>query len=153
MVTLEHSFRISTTAYVSWQGPEILTGGNKMKVLWCIHKSALTLTNCALAQFSSVPFSPSDVSNSLRPYELQHAGLPCLSLTPRACLNSCPSSRWCYPTISPSVIPFSSWLQSFPASGSLHQVAKVFELQLQHQSSQWVFRVDNTFIHQEKIKW
>ena len=118
MVTLEHSFRISTTAYVSWQGPEILTGGNKMKVLWCIHKSALTLTNCALAQFSSVPFSPSDVSNSLRPYELQHAGLPCPSLTPRACLNSCPSSRWCYPTISPSVIPFSSWLQSFLASGS-----------------------------------
>ena len=49
---------------------------------------------------------------------LQHTRLPCPSLTPRACLNSCPSSWWCYPTISSSVIPFSSCLQSFPASGS-----------------------------------
>ena len=49
---------------------------------------------------------------------LQHARLPCPSPTPKACLNSCPSSRWCHPTISSSVVPFSSHLQSFPASGS-----------------------------------
>ena len=66
---------------------------------------------------SSVQFSRSVVSNSLRPHGLQHARLPCLSPTPRAYSNSCPSSRWSHPTISPSVIPFSSCLQSFPASG------------------------------------
>ena len=58
------------------------------------------------------------MSNSLRPHGLQHARLPCPSPTPRACSNSYPWSRWCHPTISSSVIPFSSCLQSFPASGS-----------------------------------
>ena len=69
-------------------------------------------------QFSSVQFSCSVVSDSLRPHGLQHARLPCPSPTPRACLNSCPSSWWCHPTISFCVVPFSSCLQSFPASGS-----------------------------------
>ena len=55
---------------------------------------------------------------TLWPHRLQHTRLPCPSPTPRACSNSCPSSRWCYPTISSSVIPFSSCLQSFPASES-----------------------------------
>ena len=63
-------------------------------------------------------FSCSVVSNSLRPHRLQHARLPCPSPTPRACSNSCPLSQWCHPTISSSVLPFSSHLQSFPASGS-----------------------------------
>ena len=58
------------------------------------------------------------MSDSLWPHGLQHTRLPCLSLTPRACSNSCPSSRWCHPTISSSVVPFSSCLQYFPASGS-----------------------------------
>ena len=58
------------------------------------------------------------MSDSLRPHGLQHAGLPCPSLSPRACSNSCPSSWWCHPTVLSSVIPFSSCLQSFPASGS-----------------------------------
>ena len=49
---------------------------------------------------------------------LQHGRLPCPSLSPRTCSNSCPLSQWCHPTISSSVIPFSSHLQSFPASGS-----------------------------------
>ena len=85
------------------------------------------------------------MSNPLQPHGLQHAKLPCPSITPRACSNSCPSSWWCQPTISSSVIPFSSYLQSFPTSGSfpvssLHQVAKVLELQLHHQSFQWIFR-------------
>ena len=68
--------------------------------------------------FSSVQFSHSVVSDSLQPHGLQHARLPCPSPTPRAYSNSCPLSQWCYATISSSVIPFSSPLQSFPASGS-----------------------------------
>ena len=67
---------------------------------------------------SSVQFSRSVVSDSLWPQGRQHTRLPCSSPTPGACSNSCPSSRWCHPTISSSVIPFSSCLQSFPASGS-----------------------------------
>ena len=63
-------------------------------------------------------FSCSVVSDSLQPHGLQHSRLPCSSLSPRGCSNSRPSSRWCHPTISPSVVPFSSCLQSFPASGS-----------------------------------
>ena len=58
------------------------------------------------------------MSDSLWPRGLQHARLPCPSPSARACANSCPLSRWCHPTISSSVIPFSSCLQSFPASGS-----------------------------------
>ena len=58
------------------------------------------------------------MSDSLRPHEQQHTRLPCPSPTPRACSNSCPSNQWCHPTISSSVIPFSSCLQSFPAPGS-----------------------------------
>ena len=58
------------------------------------------------------------MSDSLWPHELQHTRLPCPSLSPRVCLNSCPLSRWCHPTISSAVIPFSSCPQSFPASGS-----------------------------------
>ena len=50
---------------------------------------------------------------------LQHTGLPCPSLSPRVCTNSCPLSRWCHPTISSSVVPFFSCPQSFPASGMM----------------------------------
>ena len=55
---------------------------------------------------------------SLQPHRLQHARLPCPSPSPRACSNSCPLNCWCHPTISSSVIPFSSCPQSLPASGS-----------------------------------
>ena len=58
------------------------------------------------------------MSDSLWSHGLQHARLPCLSPTLRVYSNSCPFSRWCHPTISSSVVPFSSCLQSFPASGS-----------------------------------
>ena len=68
--------------------------------------------------FSLVQFSRSVMSDSLRPNGLQHARHPCPSPTPRAYPNSCPLSRWCHPTISSSVIPFSSCLQYFPALGS-----------------------------------
>ena len=69
-------------------------------------------------------FSHSVMSNSFQPHGLQHARLPCLSPAPcpspapRAYSNSCPSRRWCHPSISSSAVPFSSHLQSFPASGS-----------------------------------
>ena len=65
-----------------------------------------------------VQFSPSVVSNSLQPHGLQHARVPCSSPIPEAYSNSCPSSQWCHPTISSSVVPFSYFLQSFPGSGS-----------------------------------
>ena len=65
---------------------------------------------------ASVQYNHSVVSNYLRPHGLQHARLPCPSPTPRACTTSCPLSRWCHPTTSSSVLPF-SYLQSFPASG------------------------------------
>ena len=58
------------------------------------------------------------MSNSLQPYGMQNIRLPCPSLSHRVCSNSCPLSRWCHPTISSSIVPFSSRLQSFPASGS-----------------------------------
>ena len=67
---------------------------------------------------ASVQFNRSVVSDSLQPHESQHARPPCLSPTPGVHPNSCPSSRWCHPAISSSVIPFSSCPQSLPASGS-----------------------------------
>ena len=69
-------------------------------------------------RLASVQFSHSVASDSLWPYGLQHARLPCPSPTPRACSDSCPLSPWCHPTISSSFVPFCSCLQSFPASGS-----------------------------------
>ena len=94
-----------------------------------------------------VQFSRSVASDSLQPHGLQHATLRYSSPTPRAYSNSVPLSRWCHPTILSSVVHFSH-LQSFPASSlfkwvsCLHQVAKVLEIQLQHQSFQWTFRTD-----------
>ena len=103
--------------------------------------------------FTSVQFRCSVVSDSLWPHGLQRTRPPCLSPTPGVYPNSHPLSRWCHPTISSSVIPFSFCLQSFQHQGifqwvsSLHQVAKVLELQLQlqPQSFQWIFRVDFLF--------
>ena len=99
----------------------------------------------------SVQFSHSVVSNSLQPHGRQRAKLPCPSPTPGAYTNSCPLSQWSHPTISSSVIPFSSCLQSFPASGKdlaflviwfFVSVAKVLELPFQYQSFQWIVWVD-----------
>ena len=77
----------------------------------------LMILVCKLA-LSSVQFSCSVMSNSLRPHGLQHARPPCPSPTPRVCSISCPSSWWCHPTILSFVVPFSSHLQSLPASRS-----------------------------------
>ena len=92
-------------------------------------------------------FSRSVVSDSLWPHELQHTRSPCPSPTSGVYPNSCPLSRWCHPTISSAVVPFSCLQFSqhqvlFKWGSSSHQVAKVLELQLQHQSFQWIFRTD-----------
>ena len=71
---------------------------------------------------SWVQFSYSAVSNSLQPHGLQHARLPRPSPAPGTCSNSCPLSQWCHPTISSSVVPFSSCLQSYPESGSFPMI-------------------------------
>ena len=85
---------------------------------WCRQVSkSLTLLVDDIARIS-VQFSHSFMSDSLPPHGLQNTRLPCPSPTPGACSDSCPLSQWCHPTISSSVIPFSSCLQSFPTSGS-----------------------------------
>ena len=85
----------------------------------CWVPMAIILFNVVMGfQFSSVQFSRSVMSNSLRPHELQHARPPCLSPTPGVHSNSCPTSWWCHPAISSSVVPFYSCPQSLPASGS-----------------------------------
>ena len=100
--------------------------GTPVKSPVCSGPRLLRLRNCLPEQgpfvtrlvTSSVQFSCSVVFDSLRPHGLQHARPPCPSPTPGACSNSIPLCRRCHPTISSSVGPFSSCLQSFPASGS-----------------------------------
>ena len=97
---------------------------------------------------SSVQLCCSVLSDSLWPHEPQHAGPPRQSPTPRFYPNSCALSRWCCPSISSSVTPsppsfsFSQHQGVFHWVGSSHQVAKILEFQLQHQSFQWIFRTD-----------
>ena len=97
-------------------------------------------------RFTSVQFSLSVMSDSLRPHGLQLTRLPCPSSTPRACSNSCPSSQWCcqlsHPlsSLSPPTFNLSQHQGLFHLVHSMHQVAKVLELQ--HQSFQWIFRID-----------
>ena len=83
--------------------------------MWSSGRVAIRKINEA-AKVGSVHFSCSVMSNSLQPHGLQHTRPPCSSATPKACSNSCPLSWWCHPTISSSIVPFSSHLQSFPAS-------------------------------------
>ena len=97
---------------------------------------------------SSVQFSRSVMSDSLRPHGPQHARPPCPSPTPRVYPNSCPLSQWCHLAISSSVVPsppacnLSQHEGLFKWISSSHQVAKVLEFQLQHQSFQWTLRTD-----------
>ena len=97
---------------------------------------------------SSVQFSCSVMSDSLRPHESQHARPPCPSPTPGVHSDSRPMSQWCHPAISSSVVPFSSCPQSLPASESFPMsqlftwMAKVLEFQLQHHSFQRNPRAD-----------
>ena len=116
-----------------------------------LHVSLGNYPNSLLALIVGAPVKFSSVAQScptLWSQGLQHARLPCPSSTPRACSNSCPLNQWCHPTILSSVVSFSSHLQSLQNQGlfqwvsSSHQVAKVLEFQLQHQSFQWIFRTD-----------
>ena len=90
-----------------------------------LHKTGRWYWHNSIAREDSVQFSHSVVSDSLQPHELQHVRPPCPSPTPRVHPNPCASSRWCHPTTSSSVFPFSSCLQSFPASGSF-QMSQLF---------------------------
>ena len=90
-----------------------------------LHLWLMVINLFILATFSLVQVNSSVIPNSLWPHGLQHTRLPCPPPTPGAFSNSCPSSRWCHPTISSSVAPFSSCLQSFPASRSF-QMSQFF---------------------------
>ena len=116
------------------------------KLLWWLHNTVNVINATVL--YISVQFSHSVVSDSLQSHGLQHTRLLCPSPTPEACSNSCPSSWWCNPTISSFVVPslpafdLSQHQGLFQWVSSSHQVAKVLEFQLQHQSFQWIFRTD-----------
>ena len=108
--------------------------------------SVISILCCFFLRFYELLlFSHSVVSDSLLPHGLQHAMLPCPSLPPWVCSNSYTLSQWCHPTIS-SVTPFCSCPWTFQHQGlfqwvnSVHQVAKILELQFQ--SFQWIFRID-----------
>ena len=90
-----------------------------------IFENSLYAKSHPCIQFGSLQFSHSVVSDCLWPNELQHTRPPCSSPTPGVYSNSCPLSQWCHPTISSSVIPFSSCFQIFPASGSF-QISELF---------------------------
>ena len=90
-----------------------------------ITKGIFHRTRTKISQFIQFSLVQSVMSDSLWPHGLQHARPPCLSATPRVYSNSCPLSRWCHPTISSSVIPFSSCIQSFPKSGYF-QMSQLF---------------------------
>ena len=97
---------------------------------------------------TSAQFSCSVMSDSLWPHGLQHTRLPCPLPTPGVCSNSCPSSQWCHPTISSSVISFSSCLQSFPASRSfpvsqfVSSGGQSIGVSPSASAFQWIFRAD-----------
>ena len=110
-----------------------------------VAKSRIQLSMHAYTEFyGSVQFSCAVVSDYILPHGLQYPRLTSPSPTPRTCSNSCPLSQGCHQTILSSVIPFSSCLQSFPASGyfQMNQVAKVLEFQFQHQSFQGIYKTD-----------
>ena len=120
----------------TWKQPKRPLTNEWVKKMWYIYTmeyySAIKRTkSCHLQQhewtqsLSSVQFSCSVISDSWQPHGLQHARLPCPSPTPGAYSNSQPLSQWCHPTMSSSVTPFSSHLQSFPASGSF-QMSQFF---------------------------
>ena len=111
--------------YSPWNSPGQNTGMGSLSLFQRIfptQRSNPGLPHCTRIlyqlSYTSVQFSRSVVSNSLQPHEVQHARPPCPLPTPRVYPNSCPLSRWCHLNISSSVIPFSSCLQSFPASRS-----------------------------------
>ena len=126
----------------------ILLGINLFKKSTFFFNLRSCCSNYLIIKSSFSQFSRSVMSNSLQPNGLQHASLPCPSPTPRACSNSCPLSWWCHPPSHPLLSPspptfnLSQHQSLFQWVSSSHQVAKVLEFQLQHQSFQWIFRTD-----------
>ena len=123
-----------TLSIMSWRNAEIteestaVVDGQIFFFKVAFYLFFIALDFCCFVQIFSgwgVQVSHSVVSDSLWPHGLPHARPPCPSPTPGACSNSCPPSRWCHPTISSSVVPFSSCLQSFPGSGSF-QMSQFF---------------------------
>ena len=98
------------------EGYNLLNVHGMPHIVWKV--SIYYLIEILITAFSSVQFSHSVVSDSLRPHKLQHTRPPCPSPTPWVHWDSHPSSQWCHPAISSSVVPFSSCPQSLPASGS-----------------------------------
>ena len=135
-------------------GGENSLGENKWKVwfMWqwgmkaelrrwiVVRKNSSLKPYCSDFQFSSVAQS----CLTLRPHESQHTRPPCPSPTPRVHPNPCPSGRWCHPTISSSVVPFSTCPHQalFQWVNSSHEGAKGLELRPQHQSLQWTPRTN-----------
>ena len=147
------SLALAGRFFISWAVSEALYFlerlNNNILYLYTIIFSSIHLSMDVLViSTSSVQLSHSVVSDSLWPHGLQHSRLPCPSPTPGAYWNSCPSSRWYHPTISSSAVPS---LPAFSLSqdqglsrwvSSSYLVAQVLEFQLQHQSFQWIFRID-----------
>ena len=109
--------------------------------IWSALENQNKYDNINIRSFSSVQFIRSVVSDSLWPHESQHSRPPCPSPTPRVHSDSCPSSQWCHPAISSSVIPFSSCPQSLPASESFPTViiintTNIWEMQLNRKNFQ-----------------
>ena len=120
-------FHTASRCFTIWATRESLTSLHFVSLITLILKDFILFDNVNEAVFLIsflecslliLLFSHSIVANSLQPHRLQHGRLPCTSRTPGACSNSCPLSQWCHPTISDSVVPFSSCPQSFPATRS-----------------------------------
>ena len=117
-ITLTYLIKSLATCKLNFQPSLSSFPSEKLSLISCRLKLQSSNYMIALSGLSSVQFSRSVVSNSLRPHESQHARPSCPSPTPGVYPNSCASSRWCHPAISSSVVPCSSYPQSLPASGS-----------------------------------
>ena len=136
-------FQVEEVLSVSWQSLTKSTGWENLGSIYLAQPYTEAPFNMTL---SLVQFSHSVVSDSLWPHEQQHTRPPCPSPTPGVYPNSCPSSRWCHPAFSSSVVPFSSCLQSFPTWGSF-PMSGLFtsgdqSIRASALSFQWIFRVD-----------
>ena len=127
--------------YTSYPGIQSPMWSSSFMPLWPDLYEPFSLTplhiDWLLLQFSPV----THLCLTLRPHGLQHTRIPCPLPTPRACSSSCPLSQWCHPTISSSVVPFLSCLQSFPASGSF-QTSQFFPIGDQSRASAAVLPIN-----------
>ena len=147
--TKEDTWMAQKKIYMTWCSTSLLT--RKMRIETPIRYHHISTRMLKLKRLKSTirqSVQPLSQSNFLWPHGLQHARFPCLTPTPRNSSNSCPLSQWCHPTISSSVIAFSSCLQSFWVSGSI-PMSQLFTSDGQSTGAsasasalQWIFRVD-----------